>query len=238
MRAASRASRPSPIPAPPTPHPPPPPPHPATALTRRTLATEPGGPRPPPPAPRAPPSAPGDSHDTAHLGHGAGSLAHAHDAPLAMTGPLWVLALIAMGIGVYFLLHPPHGDFEAPGWLTPSAIAVALAGILLAWLTYQQRAIDAGALASALAPFRAAALKKFWLDDLFLGIYRSVLLTVARAIGWIDRYVVDGVLNVVSAWTLDGGDRLRRMQTGKVQDYVWAVGLGLLALIAWMGVAW
>jgi hypothetical protein len=53
-------------------------------------------------------------------------------------------------------------------------------------------------------------------------------------VGWLDRYIVDGVLNVVSAWTLDAGDALRRVQTGKVQDYIVAVGLGLLALLLWM----
>ena len=164
--------------------------------------------------------------------------AHAHDAPFAMTGPLWVLALLALTIGIYFTFNEPWHDFEAPRWLTPLAITVALSGILLAWLTYQRRAISADALASAFAPIRYAALKKFWLDDLFLVLYRSVLLTFSRAVGWTDRYLVDGVLNVVSAWTLDAGDRLRRIQTGKVQDYVWAVGLGLLALMAWIGVTW
>jgi NADH-quinone oxidoreductase subunit L len=162
-----------------------------------------------------------------------------HDAPLAMTGPLWVLALLALGIGLFFTIQPPHhSEFEAPGWLTPSAIVVALAGILLAWLTYQRGTISADALASAFAPIRAAALRRFWLDDLYLAVYRGVLLPFSRVIGWIDRYFVDGVLNVISAWTLDAGDRLRRMQTGKVQDYVWAVGLGLLALMAWIGVGW
>ncbi len=155
-----------------------------------------------------------------------------------MTGPLWVLALIAMGIGIYFTLHVPHAEFEPPMWLTPSAVVVSLSGILLAWLTYQRRAISADRLASAFSLIRYAALRKFWLDDLFLAIYRSVLLAFARVIGWLDRYFVDGILNVVSAWTLEGGDRLRRMQTGKVQDYVWALGFGLLALMAWIGVAW
>ena len=180
-----------------------------------------------------------DSHDTARHGHGAGSLAHAHDAPFAMTGPLWGLALVAVAIGLFFTIHPPdHPEFEAVGWLTPAAITVAVGGVVLAFLTYQQRTISADALASAFAPIRAAALRKFWLDDLFLAIYRRVLLVFSRAIGWTDRYLVDGVLNVISAWTLDAGDRLRRMQTGKVQDYVWAVGLGLLALMAWIGVTW
>ena len=163
---------------------------------------------------------------------------HAHDAPFLMTGPLWVLALIAMAIGIYFTLHVTPGEFEPPVWLTPVAVAVALSGILLAWLTYERRVVSADALATAFGPIRRAALAKFWLDDIYLALYRYVLLTFSRAIGWIDRYLVDGVLNVISAWTVDGGDRLRRMQTGKVQDYVWAVGLGLLALMAWMGVSW
>jgi NADH-quinone oxidoreductase subunit L len=190
-------------------------------------------------APPASHLAPRDSIDTAHHGHGhAHDPSHVHDAPWAMTGPLWILALLALGIGIYFTIHPLHGPFEAPGWLTPAAIVVALAGILFAWLTYQRRTISADSLASAFAPIRTAALHTFWLDDLYLAIYRGVLLTFSRAIGWIDRYLVDGVLNVVSAWTLDAGDRLRRIQTGKVQDYVWAVGLGLLALMAWIGVRW
>jgi hypothetical protein len=46
------------------------------------------------------------------------------------------------------------------------------------------------------------------------------------------------VLNVVSAWTLEAAERLRWVQTGKVQDYVWAVAAGLLALMVWIGVGW
>ena len=163
---------------------------------------------------------------------------HAHDAPAVMTLPLWILALSAMTIGIGFTVRPPEAEFHPPGWFAPLAIGVALSGILLAWLTYQRRTISADALGAAFGPIRRAALARFWLDDLYLAIYRWVLLAFSRVVGWIDRYLVDGVLNVVSAWTLDAGDGLRRMQTGKVQDYVFAVGFGLLALIAWIGVAW
>ena len=89
--------------------------------------------------------------------------------------------------------------------------------------------------ASAFGPIRRAALAKFWIDDFFEAIYRSLLLAFARVIGWLDRYIVDGVLNVISAWTLDGGDRLRRIQTGRVGDYIFALAAGLLVLMFWMG---
>jgi NADH-quinone oxidoreductase subunit L len=185
-------------------------------------------------------AAPRTSHLAPRTSHLAPPTSHLapHDAPAMMTLPLWLLAAIAMAIGLYFTVQAPEAEFHAPGWLAPVAIVVALSGILLAWLTYQRRAISADSLATAFGPIRHAALAKFWLDDLYLVIYRYAFLAFSRLVGWIDRYLVDGVLNVVSAWTIDGGDGLRRMQTGKVQDYVFAVGFGLLALMAWIGVGW
>jgi len=168
--------------------------------------------------------------------------AHAHaaggDPGLLMAGPLWVLALAALGIGAYFTLHHPETEFTLPGWLTPVAVAVALSGILLAWLTYQKQTVSADTLAATFGPIRKAALAKFWIDDLFEGVYRGVLLALAKTIGWLDRYIVDGVLNLISAWTLNGSDALRRVQTGRVGDYIFAVSAGLLVLVFWMGGIW
>jgi NADH:ubiquinone oxidoreductase subunit 5 (subunit L)/multisubunit Na+/H+ antiporter MnhA subunit len=79
----------------------------------------------------------------------------------------------------------------------------------------------------------AAARRRYGLDALYAGLYRAVLLGFSRVIGWLDRYVVDGVLNVVSAWTLRGGDMVRRVQTGLAQDYVYGVALGILLLLIW-----
>ncbi len=163
-------------------------------------------------------------------GHGTGG-----DPGFAMGGPLWILALSAVVIGGSFTLHHPESEFTLPGWLTPMAITVALSGILMAWLTYQRQAISADSLAAAFGPIRRAALAKFWIDDAFEMAYRGGLLAFARIIGWTDRYIVDGVLNVISAWTLDGGDVLRRIQTGRVGDYICALGAGLVVLMLWMG---
>ena len=166
---------------------------------------------------------------------------HPHDPPMTMALPLWILALLSLGVGVYFAVAgpalpfgPAEPDFESPAWLMPVAVGAAVAGILLAWITYQRRAIAAATLAAAFGPIRYAALKRFWIDDVFESAYGVVLLGFSRLIGWIDRYLVDGVLNAVSAWTLTSGDDLRTMQTGRAQDYVYGVALGLMILLLWV----
>jgi NADH-quinone oxidoreductase subunit L len=164
-------------------------------------------------------------------GHGE---AHAHDAPVIMTLPLWILAALAMGIGIWFSVSHPEAAFAPPGWLTPLAIAVAVAGIALAWLVYGLRAISAARLFESFAWIGEAAVERFWLDDLFALVYRRVILGVSGAIGWVDRYIVDGIVNALSAWTLTAGDRLRRIQTGQAQDYVYGIALGVLLLMVWM----
>jgi NADH-quinone oxidoreductase subunit L len=164
--------------------------------------------------------------------HGADN--HVHDAPPVMALPLWILAIMCVGVGTLFAVWHPEAEFEAPGWLTPAAIGVAAAGIALAYLVYQRHAISGDGLARAFAPIRAAALRRFWIDDVFAGIYGLLMLPFSRLVGWIDRYFVDGILNVLSAWTLMAGAGLRRIQSGRAQDYVYGIALGVLALMVGM----
>jgi NADH-quinone oxidoreductase subunit L len=159
---------------------------------------------------------------------------HVHDAPPFMAAPLWILALLSVGGGILFAFWHPRAEFEELGWLTPTAVVVALAGIAFAYLVYQRRAISADTLATIFAPIRAAALQRFWIDDIFAFIYRGLMLQLARLVGWVDRYLVDGILNVLSAWTLTAGDRLRRIQSGRGQDYVYGIALGVLLLLVWV----
>jgi NADH-quinone oxidoreductase subunit L len=160
--------------------------------------------------------------------------AHPHDPPPVMSLPLWLLAILSVAIGIFFVRHHPEPEFTAPGWLTPLAVAVAVGGIALAWLTYQARVVSADVLARVFAPIRRAALARFWLDDLFEGLYRGALLGFSAVVGWIDRYLVDGIVNLFSAWTLTWGDRLRRIQSGLPQDYVYGLAVGLLLLLIWV----
>jgi NADH-quinone oxidoreductase subunit L len=151
-----------------------------------------------------------------------------------MTVVLWVLALLAMVIGVSFARSHPEAEFVAPGWLTPLAVGVAVGGIALAAAVYALGWISPDWIYRRLALVAEAAEERFWLDDFFALVYRRGILGLAGIVGWVDRYIVDGVLNVLSAWTLTAGDRLRRIQSGQAQDYVYGVALGVLILMVWM----
>ena len=72
---------------------------------------------------------------------------------------------------------------------------------------------------------------------LYGAVYRRALLGLARVVGWIDRYLVDGLVNVASAWTLQAGAGLRQMQTGRAQDYLYGVAAGVV-LLALLWTAW
>ncbi len=158
--------------------------------------------------------------------------AHLHDPPRLMAGPLWVLAGLTVGLGLWFTVQPPAGE-HGPGWLAPLSLGLAAAGIVLAWATYQARVVSADLLATLLAPLDVAARRRYGLDALYALLYRGAMLGCSRVIGWLDRYVVDGVVNMASAWSLRAGDLLRRIQTGVPQDYVYGVAFGVLVLLVW-----
>jgi NADH-quinone oxidoreductase subunit L len=162
---------------------------------------------------------------------------HPHDAPALMTVPLWVLAVLTVGVGLV-LAFRGGDEHHGPGWLAPLSLAVAAGGIALAWATYQRGIVSADRLAALFGPIDFMARRRYGLDALYAGLYRAFILGFSRLIGWLDRYIVDGVLNVLSAWTLTAGDLLRRIQSGQPQDYVYGVAFGTLLLFVWVQWWW
>ena len=158
---------------------------------------------------------------------------HPHEAPWLMRGPLWLLAALTVLVGLRFALGGGEVHEETPGWLPPLSVGLALLGFLLAWAMYQRGAIDPARVAAVLAPLDYLARRRYGLDALYEGVYRGFLLGFSRLIGWIDRYIVDGILNALTALTLRAGDSLRHMQSGRAQDYVYGVAFGVLLLFVW-----
>jgi NADH-quinone oxidoreductase subunit L len=157
--------------------------------------------------------------------------AEGHGVPLAMDGVCRLLAVLTVVYGLVLAFGEHHG--EGPAWLPWVSMAVAVAGLLLAWAAYQRGLVSPARLAGALAPIDFMARRRYGIDAVYSGIYRYVLLALSRVVGWIDRYLVDGVLNALSALALRAGDALRGLQTGKPQDYVYGVAFGVLLLLVW-----
>ena len=168
----------------------------------------------------------------AFFGRGLGDSHAHHHVPGLMSLVCWTLTVLTIATGVAMarqvLSSGHHGD--APPWLAAFSLGLAGGGILLAYLMYQRRALDPARFSAVLAPLDWAARRRYGIDAVFVGLYRFVLLAFSRLVGWLDRYIVDGLLNVVSAWTLRAGDRLRRIQSGLAQDYLYGVAFGVLLL--------
>jgi NADH-quinone oxidoreductase subunit L len=158
--------------------------------------------------------------------------AHAHDAPWLMRGPLWLLAALTIAIGVRFAIGG-NGEHHPPAWLTALSLVLAAAGILLAWAMYGARWLPVDAVRRPFAVIEVLARHRYFLDAIYGAVYRGFVLGFSRLVGWIDRYFVDGILNVGSAWSLRAGDALRRLQTGQAQDYLYGVAFGVLLLLVW-----
>jgi len=170
-----------------------------------------------------------------------------HESPPAMTLPMIVLGILALAGGALAPAFPrlfeatvsalPAHEASTPIFVPILGTAAAAAGLAIAWAAYQRGALDPGAVRRAAHPIVTVLERRFYVDDVFEAGYRVVYLGVSSAVGWFDRYVVDGVVNAVTwgTWILAG--RLRTLQSGRVQDalYFVAGGLLLLAWLAWTG---
>src|SRR6266566_1580232 len=204
-----------------------------------------------------------------YRGHG-----HPHEAPRVMTSPLLILAGFAVGSGL--LAYPmqgfgnliffgrPDAGFPLvgiPWWhygLEAVSLGVAGLGIVLAWSMYAVPQVPPERFAKApgAAFIHRMLTKRYWIDDVYDAIGRTVIVGVARGLDWFDRNVVDGIVNAVgrggmrvavqsdvfdrrvidgavnavSLETIRTSWRLRQRQTGQVQSYAWVIVVGLVVL--------
>jgi NADH-quinone oxidoreductase subunit L len=76
-----------------------------------------------------------------------------------------------------------------------------------------------------------ASLNKWWFDDLNHLLFVVVGGRAAAAAWWFDRVIVDGAVNGVGRLTVAAGRGLRRVQTGRVQNYALGIAVALIVMI-------
>jgi NADH-quinone oxidoreductase subunit L len=87
-------------------------------------------------------------------------------------------------------------------------------------------------LTNRLRPLYRASVAKWWFDDLNDLIFVRFGGMVARALWWFDVRVIDGTVNGIGSLTQETGTGIRRIQTGRVQNYALGIAGGLLLIAA------
>ncbi len=164
-----------------------------------------------------------------------------HESPLSMTFPLMFLALVTIVGGWQFIL--PFGHFiSANGHeydihidmaVAGTSIIVAIIGIALATYMYvKEKQPVADALARRFRGLWTAAYHRFYLDEVYQYVtHRIIFRCISTPLAWWDRHVVDGFFNFLAWGANEGGESIRTLQSGRVQQYALVFLLGVLALI-------
>jgi len=183
---------------------------------------------------------------------------HVHESPRVMTIPLVLLAipsaLLGMLVGwppetgwIHSFLEPVFFDVEheefvwlgVGGGLMVFSVAVALLGVYLAYVMYIRRTELPGRLAARLPAAYKASFNKMYMDQVYEVV--PIRSTIAFA-GWLwtffDVKVIDGAVNgLARLWELFG-ERLRPLQTGRVQNYAFSIFAGMLVLVVVLAWVW
>ncbi len=154
---------------------------------------------------------------------------NAHGAPLVMGIPMMALTILAIGVGY---VGSTFGDLWGhPIGMHLGPVGIAATGLGFAGIGYGFILYGMG---KRVGP-SFDGLRKFILsgpvDRVFDRGWRQGLLPIAQRIGFTDRYIIDGLVNLSGHVTLQTAARVRKIQTGRAQDYLVAVVVGVLFFV-------
>jgi len=195
--------------------------------------------------------------DTGHLGE-----VHLAESPIFMWFPMVLLGVAAVFSGYLlnpqwvevfgipkhwiteFLIEglksTPLGGvvhLEVPAfnrWMAAASTVIALAGIGLASVLYLRRSAANKDPLESIKPVHTLLSRKYFLDELYEDVIvrRSFHNGLVRAVDWVDRVVVDGVVDAIGLISRNlGPNFISRFQTGEVQAYGIALTLGSLLIL-------
>jgi NADH-quinone oxidoreductase subunit L len=109
---------------------------------------------------------------------------------------------------------------------------IALVGIGLAYLMHLRDRARAERLAAELAPLTRTLEAKYWVDEIYQAAIVEPLRAAGRAFFWIDRFIVDGLVNLFGWVPGRVGAALQvTMQRGHLQGYAAAMLFGIAVIL-------
>ncbi|RJQ22798.1 MAG: NADH-quinone oxidoreductase subunit L [Nitrospiraceae bacterium] len=181
---------------------------------------------------------------------------HLHESPKVITVPLMALAVGAVAAG--WVGIPPllmeHGDkigeFLGPVLGHPhgegthaeelmvmgASIFVALAGWYLAYVMYVKKPYLPGELGSKFLPVYGLLYNKYWIDELYSKAFVQPVLKLSDKVilGFVDKGIIEGIVNGVPNLIGAFGSSLRKIQTGLLSNYGLVMAAGAIAIIGYM----
>lgn len=149
-----------------------------------------------------------------------------HEAPLTMTLPLIVLAIITCFAGFI-----PFGEFISCNGeayaihlnvkVAVTSILLALTGIAFATVMYMKgESRITTAINRTLRKPIEAAYHRFYMDEVWLFVTKKIIFNcISRPIAWFDRNVIDATFDRLAKITHKCGTFVRPLQDGNVQSY-------------------
>jgi NADH-quinone oxidoreductase subunit L len=218
------------------------------------------------------------AHDVEH---------HIHESPQTMTVPLVILAALSV-VGGWFaapaliggtnyfdkFLEPvmasrsvEHAEAAAHGGaneylLMLASVAVALAGIWLAFQLYLKKPETPGKIAAAAPWLYRLIYNKYYVDEIYDAMFVNRTKDLGTALGvfdakivdglgvdgagwltcfgssvsiWWDKWIVDGLVNLSGRLVRMLSYPVRMLQTGVISSYALLIVLGLIALLGYYG---
>ncbi|MEO6550463.1 MAG: NADH-quinone oxidoreductase subunit L [Ferruginibacter sp.] len=160
-----------------------------------------------------------------------------------------MLPLLLLAAGAAFAGFIPFGKFvSADGKPLEAAfhlqfsiapVLIGLTGIFTAMWLYKKQNDRPASIAAALSGFYKAAYHKFYIDEVYLFITKKIIFNlVGRPAAWFDKNVVDGLMVGTGNTTQAISEKIKKFQSGKVQQYamyflVGVIGLSVLFIYVW-----
>ncbi|MHC1575354.1 MAG: NADH-quinone oxidoreductase subunit 5 family protein, partial [Candidatus Methanogasteraceae archaeon] len=132
--------------------------------------------------------------------------------------------------GNTLLEHGVH--HHIPAYVIYLPLLLMIAGLAIATMVYYKNRVDVSKYVKKDNPLYQILWNKYYLDYLFKDIIaEKIIMTVFTFWDVLDRYVIDGVVNLLSWITIQSGQVSRKLQTGVVQNYATAVIFGVSMLM-------
>jgi len=159
-----------------------------------------------------------------------------HESPKSMTIPLMFLAFMSVFAGyIHFseYVTADHQSFEAhlnyP--LAAIAVGVGLIGIIIAYIFYKKPSELPDKVAASFGSLYKWAYHKFYMDELYMFITKEIVFKrISTPFAWFDKKIVDGTMDLIGNSTVATSEKIKGLQSGKVQDYAFAFVAGAVVL--------